>query len=111
MVGEDAGADCATTVQSPQAAPLHSGQTVRRGWAPRSKSGRGGALSSVTNICSDRNAVQIICKGDDFCAGVKDNAAHPFLSGCGCQSLQAADIIAAQRCGCLDLDPCELASA
>ena len=36
---------------------------------------------------SDGNAVQITRKGDNFCAGVKDNAAHPFLACCAGQSL------------------------
>jgi len=36
---------------------------------------------------SDGNAMQVIRKGNNLCAGVKDNATHLFLAHCGCPSL------------------------
>jgi hypothetical protein len=38
-------------------------------------------LLSGPEVC-DGNTVKVICKGDDFCACVEDNAAHPFPADC-----------------------------
>ena len=55
--------------------------------------------------------MQVCGKRNDVRASVKYHTAHPVFADSGCQCLQTAHLLAAQRCGGLDLDSNDSACA